>query len=62
MLGIPSVVLFPAGAQAPSDVARWRPWAAPARALIVEDRSSVGERVARELESLLATGDLGSLS
>jgi ADP-heptose:LPS heptosyltransferase len=60
MLGIPSIVLFPAGNQAQSDVRRWSPWAAPSRSLVIEAGDNVGARVALELESLLAaTGDLG---
>jgi len=60
MLGIPSIVLFPAGNQAQSDVRRWSPWAAPSRSLVVGAGEGLGERVALELEALLgATGDLG---
>ncbi len=60
MLGIPAIVLFPARNQTKSDVGRWKPWAAPSRSLVVDARENVGERVALELEALLAsTGDLG---
>jgi ADP-heptose:LPS heptosyltransferase len=54
MLGVPTVVLFPSGGRSLDDVARWRPWAAPARAVIADRTADFGELVAREVESLLA--------
>ena len=56
MLGVPAIVLFPSGARAPSNIARWRPWAAPARAVVADRRDDFGEVVAREVEDLLAAG------
>ncbi len=53
MLGIPCVVLFPRGANAARDAMRWRPWAAPSRAVVVEDPAQLPARVAAALESLI---------
>lgn len=54
MLGVPAVVLFPRGAEAARDVMRWRPWAAPSRAIVVDDPQQLAAQVARGLEALLA--------
>jgi ADP-heptose:LPS heptosyltransferase len=56
MLGVPCVVLFPRGVNAGLDAMRWRPWAAPSRAIVMDDLAHVPARVAAALESLLAGG------
>jgi ADP-heptose:LPS heptosyltransferase len=57
MLGIPAVVLFARGPAAERDAARWRPWAAPARALVVNDPASIADHVAAALLEVLAEGE-----
>jgi ADP-heptose:LPS heptosyltransferase len=54
MLGVPCIVLFPRGSTAARDVMRWRPWAAPSCAIVVDDPKQVPSRVAAALAPLLA--------
>jgi len=53
MLGVPAVVLFPRGPAVERDAARWLPWAAPSRALVVTEPREIAGLVACELEALL---------
>jgi ADP-heptose:LPS heptosyltransferase len=53
MLGVPVIVLFSRGANAARDVMRWRPWAAPSRAIVVDDPQRLAAQVAGALEALL---------
>ena len=54
MIGVPAVVLFARGPSAERDAARWRPWAAPAKALVVTEPGEVAALVADDLEAVLA--------
>jgi ADP-heptose:LPS heptosyltransferase len=56
MLGIPSVVAFAAGPAVARDIVRWKPWAAPSRALVLDpraDRRAFAKHLCNELDALL---------
>jgi len=57
MIGIPSVDCFAPGAATASDVARWRPWAAPSRTIVLDPsraRDAIAALLAAEVDGLLA--------
>jgi ADP-heptose:LPS heptosyltransferase len=57
MLGVPCVDCFPPGRATAQDVVRWRPWAAPARTVVLDparERSVLGAQIARAVLELIA--------
>jgi ADP-heptose:LPS heptosyltransferase len=52
-LGTPAVCVWPDGDRVARRIARWRPWAAPARHVVVRASDEVAGNVARELASLV---------
>ena len=54
MLGVPTIVLFARGAEARRDAMRWRPWAAPFRALVADAPERLPLLVAGAFEALRA--------
>ncbi|HMD01599.1 MAG TPA: hypothetical protein VKG44_01415 [Candidatus Baltobacteraceae bacterium] len=61
MTGVPSLVLLAAAPSAERDAARWRPWAAPSMALVLERTwgPALARRAASELEGLLVGSAVG---
>lgn len=54
MLGIPCVVIFPFGSNAPRDLARWRPWAARSYAVVMNEGEPIAEGAVAALDAMFS--------